>query len=168
MSIIRHSVDHRTFGCEIECMLASGVTREQVAAAIRLAGLSARSEGYGHGAAPHWRVITDASLGYDHGAEIVSPILRGEAGLADVRTVMRTLTALRCTVNVKCGFHVHIGADGLKPKHLKRIAKCFIRDEAFFDLIVPPSRRRNDNMFVQSNRARFGGYDEAAVSRIGC
>lgn len=50
----------------------------------------------------------DASAG-GHACEIVSPILRGAEGLAEVAEVARILEAKGHRVNVSTGVHVHIG-----------------------------------------------------------
>lgn len=156
----------RTFGVEIEAFLPVGQTRRALAAAIRAAGVVAHEDGYHHVARGFWRVITDASLGYDRGVEVVSPILRGPQGLEAMKTVMRAMEAFGCTVSVKCGFHVHVGCADLKVADVRRVAKCFAKFETVFDLIVPPSRRRDANQYVQSNRRRAGGsYSDDGANR---
>jgi len=167
----------RTFGVEIECMMPAGATsdrgREAVARALRAVGIDARAAAYGHTVTSHWRVLTDNSLGYDHGVEIVSPIMRDEEGIAEMRTVMRALSEFGCAPTAACGFHVHIYARDLTPKQVARVAKCFIKFETFFDLIQPASRRANNNRYVASNRAFAGGgaasrtsdYSDASANR---
>lgn len=53
----------------------------------------------------------DASRG-GHPCEIVSPVLKGAEGLAQVAEVVRTLEAKSFRVNVSCGVHVHVAAPG--------------------------------------------------------
>lgn len=59
-----------------------------------------------------WKAERDGSIrttpGY-HACEIVSPILRGPEGLAQVVEVVKTLHAKGFRANVSCGVHCHIG-----------------------------------------------------------
>jgi len=59
-----------------------------------------------------WKAEADGSINNGHGGhkcEIVSPILQGAEGLAQVGEVVRTLEAKRHRVNASCGVHVHVG-----------------------------------------------------------
>jgi len=59
-----------------------------------------------------WKAERDGSIqtnGNGHACEIVSPILRGAEGLAQVAEVLRTLEAKGHRVNASCGVHVHVG-----------------------------------------------------------
>lgn len=65
-----------------------------------------------------WRAERDGSIhapaGY-HACEIVSPILRGAEGLAQVAEVLAALEARGHKVNPSCGVHAHIGWDRNLP-----------------------------------------------------
>jgi len=59
-----------------------------------------------------WTAEQDGSIDNGHGGhkcEIVSPILKGIEGLAQVAEVLRTLEAKGHRVNASCGVHVHVG-----------------------------------------------------------
>lgn len=59
-----------------------------------------------------WKAERDGSIDTrrgGHACEIVSPVLRGAEGLAQVAEVVRTLEAKGHRVNITCGVHVHIG-----------------------------------------------------------
>ncbi len=59
-----------------------------------------------------WTAEHDASLsggGEGRPCEIVSPILRGPEGIAQVAEVLRMLEAKGHRVNASCGVHVHVG-----------------------------------------------------------
>ena len=59
-----------------------------------------------------WTAEQDGSINNGNGGhkcEIVSPILRGAEGLAQVAQVLRTLEAKGHRVNPSCGVHVHVG-----------------------------------------------------------
>ena len=96
-----------TFGVEIETVAPQS--------AVQNRGL--RIGAYRHGIqVPYlpagWTAEKDGSI--QHGpsglaCEIVSPILRGAEGLAQVAEVVRTLEAMGHTVNRSCGVHCHIG-----------------------------------------------------------
>ena len=61
-----------------------------------------------------WKAEADGSIDNSaggHKCEIVSPVLRGAEGLAQVLAVVQTLEAKGHRVNVSCGVHVHVGWD---------------------------------------------------------
>jgi len=99
-----------TFGVEVECLLPRD--------AIQRLGIQVGS--YHHGyplPSPFpagWKAERDGSVCTDlnryEPVEIVSPILRGRAGIEELRQVALTLEGLEAQVNGTCGFHVHIGA----------------------------------------------------------
>lgn len=159
----------RTFGIELEAHLPTGKTMGQLADLIRRrARVSAHCEAYNHYTQAHWKLTTDSSLGYDRkaGVEVVSPILSGEAGIQDARRVTAAMQEFGCTISVKCGFHVHVGASDLSLEQLRSLAISFVHAETAFDAIMPPSRRRDLNKYILSNRTAFGGgYDNEAINR---
>lgn len=61
-----------------------------------------------------------AKLGHT-GVEIVSPILKGADGLAQIKLVCEWLNTVGATVNESTGFHVHVGFDRTNQKALKRL-----------------------------------------------
>jgi hypothetical protein len=152
----------RTFGIEIE---GFGLPYEAVAEAITAAGVTCRYEGYSHRTTTYWKVVSDASIQERNGFEVVSPILQGPEGLAQVRTVMDALTAAGAKVNKGTGLHVHIGAAEFSLAEIRNIAKNYLLFEDFFDAIMPPSRRANENIYIRSNRGVFGAYDNPAAQR---
>ena len=96
-----------TFGIEIETIAPDS--------AVRNDGL--RIGGYRRGIqVPYlpagWKAEADGSIDNGNGGhrcEIVSPVLRGPEGLAQVAEVMRILEAKGHRVNASCGVHVHVG-----------------------------------------------------------
>ena len=104
-----------TFGIEIETIAPD--------TAVRNDGL--RIGSYKHGIqVPYlpagWTAEADGSIDNSNGGhkcEIVSPILRGAEGLAQVAEVLRTLEAKGHRVNASCGVHVHVG---WKPRLAER------------------------------------------------
>lgn len=142
------------FGIEIECYLPEGTTAAQAAAALAQRGIPCNAETYNHMARANWKVVTDGSLGdYSRGVEFVSPILRGENGLKQVETVCKALTDFGCTVNKKCGLHVHVGVANAALGFFKNLTKLYALYEPIIDAMMPASRRASANMFCRSMTA---------------
>lgn len=100
-----------TFGIEIECV---GLMDYQAAQALERAGVSCERPGYTHRTMASWKVVPDGSLrGRNGTCEVVSPVLSGTDGLAEVRTVMKILRDAGARINESCGMHIHIGVDTL-------------------------------------------------------
>ena len=98
--------------------------------------------------------MTDGSIeikGY-RPFEVVSPILRGDDGLQQVRRVLNGLKEMGAVVNESTGHHVHVDAENLSMLELKRIAQGYVKYETAFDLLQPASRQLDDNRYLQSNR----------------
>jgi hypothetical protein len=101
------NANEMTFGIEIETIAPES--------ALQNDGLRIGSYHYGI-QVPYlpegWKAERDGSIrgsGGGHPCEIVSPVLRGAEGLAQVAEVVRTLEAKGHRVNVSCGVHVHVG-----------------------------------------------------------
>lgn len=144
----------RTFGIEIE---AFGLTQNQVAQALRAAGINAEVQAYNHNTQRCWKVITDGSIQGANGFEVVSPVLQGEAGLEEVRVAMNALQAAGAKVNKSCGFHVHFGANDMGLQQFKNLFKNWVRNEDIFDAMMPESRRDSINLYCKSVLCRFSG-----------
>jgi len=141
----------RTFGVEIEFI----GDRDKAVQAIRTAGLACHEERYdsSHSVPSEWKVTTDSSIGYENG-ELVSPILRGEAGLEQVRTVLKALRSIGHSVNKKCGVHVHVGARDLTGAEIANTFKRYQKHERDIDALMPVSRRANNNTaYINSLRS---------------
>lgn len=156
----------RTFGVEIECLVPvpqPGTSAHEavsvngwdrwLADSIRAgSGVNCRRGNFDRDTRS-WGVKHDGSLRQNDGrkrspngdflVEIVSPPLRGEAGIASVKSVMRKLVRMDAQVNVSCGFHLHVGAQDLTVEEVANVYSHFVRYERFFDLILPVSRRTN-------------------------
>lgn len=154
------------FGVEIECYLPEGETMRAAAAAVghRL-GAYVSVEGYNHQVRSTWKVVTDGSLGdIGRGVEFVSPILRGENGLAQVETVCRALSDFGCTVNKKCGLHVHVGVAGERIGFFRNIVKLYSMFEPVIDSMMPISRRASNNTYCRSMTSARPAAVETASS----
>ena len=139
------NLPNRTFGVEIE---AVGITRADAVQALRDAGLVAMMENYNHRTRPHWKVTTDSSV--DPGFEVVSPVLRGENGVTQLRTAVRALAQAGARVDRRCGLHVHIGVEDLTANELAACIVRYSRFEREIDAFMPPSRRESSNQYCGS------------------
>ena len=136
----------RTFGIEIELVHGNKYAMRD---ALQRAGIDCEVEGYNHTTRPHWKIVTDSSI-RGGGYEVVSPILKGEEGLDEVRRVCEVLNEQGATVNRSCGLHVHHGAEDLKARHLQNLLNLYRRSEGVIDSMMPVSRRENNNTYCRS------------------
>lgn len=150
---------NRQFGIEMEI---AGINRETALAALRAVNVKVKSEGYNHTTRNHWKLVSDASV--RGGFEVVSPILTGEAGLAEAEIVARALDDAGATVNSTCGLHVHFDASDLNVNALKNILRRYAAHEAEIDAFMPKSRRGNENTYCKSIRGFVQGRLEDAAS----
>lgn len=127
---------NRRFGVEIECMLSFTEAEE----ALRDAGVPSRGwVGYTHEVGTTWKVVSDSSV--RNGCEVVSPPLKGKAGITQVKKVMKALRARGASVNVNCGLHVHLEADDLDGESLDRLCKNYATLQQSINTLLPASRR---------------------------
>jgi hypothetical protein len=132
---------NRKFGIEIEYV---GATRSEVARAISDAGVACHVEGYNHTTRSYWKIVTDASLHDRSGltGEIVSPILQGEDGFAQLKKVCDAINSIEgVTVNRSCGLHVHLDAQSMTVSQVAKVFERYARFEDDIDNIMPRSRR---------------------------
>ncbi len=139
---------NRKFGIEIECY---GVNRQQLIETIRAKGIACNN-GSRRGQSNNWKITTDGSISGRRGAavEVVSPILRGADGLAQLEKVCEALTECRALINKTCGLHVHFDANHLGLKQWKTLFKNYIKGEGTIDSMMPRSRRGNGNRYIKS------------------
>lgn len=99
-----------------------------------------------HEVTPGWKIVPDSSIS-PKGWELVSPVLCGLRGLAEVVKIFRTLNDSNIEIpadNTSCGAHVHIGADDLDGNAVANLI-CFhdhIEQHGLL-MCVPQSRRQN-------------------------
>lgn len=138
----------RSFGIEIE---ACGVAPATLAAELAAAGVECHAEGYNHTTRNHWKVVSDGSVRGDRPFELVSPVLHGEEGLAQVQIVCGVLNRLGATVNKTCGLHVHFGVGELEheTKFWRNLLNNYADLEPSIDAVMPPSRRGANNSFCR-------------------
>lgn len=131
---------NRRFGVEIE---AHNISRTELATALRAAGINVEAEGYNHNTRGYWKVVTDASLNGNNTFELVSPILEGQAGLDELKTVCRVLKAKNAYINRSCGLHIHFDASQIGLTQMKNLTINYAHYEGLIDSLMPISRRNN-------------------------
>lgn len=149
------SIDTMTFGIEIECIRPSDLSTQALANLLTEAGVATQVESYNHQRRHHWKLVTDASVSDRNGVgcELVSPVLRGEAGFEILRRACTVLTE-RCRVNRTCGLHVHVGVRGLgrEVDFFRNLLIAYAAFEPTIDSFMAPSRRANSNTYCRSVR----------------
>lgn len=146
-----HFNTERTFGVEIETI---GMDTRLFVQLCANAGISANLMGYTH-VVTHgsWKIVTDGSLTGGVGYEIVSPPLKGEAGLNEVETVLRCAREAGATVNRSTGFHVHHAAGEYTPEQAAGVLLWYAKYEPVIDALVAPSRRQGNQYCVSLRKA---------------
>ncbi len=144
-----------TFGIEIECYLTNAVTRTGVQTALTAAGVTVQNEMYNHQLRDHWKITTDGSLQRGNGIEIVSPILKGVAGMEMMQKVLTVVEGLGLVVRKDCGFHVHVGARDMPVMFFKNLLNLYSHYETAIDSVTSKSRRGNGNRYARSTKQRM-------------
>lgn len=141
-------MSNRTYGVEIELV---GLTQARALEILAAHDVCAYSTGYGHDNSRNmWKITTDSSVSCERtgsGIEIVSPILKGKAGLEEIRRVAAALEANGARINKTCGLHVHVGARDLSALHVQSILNRYSTFENVIDSMMPASRRGDRNHF---------------------
>ena len=120
------------FGIEIECYLPSQyVTSGQFEVGGYHRGLQIK------GAPDGWKAEVDGSVspfapsGFI-GLEIVSPVLQGDDGLAQVVGFFDFLKEIGARVSERTGMHVHVDGAELTPAQVEQVQQAFTYYEAAF------------------------------------
>lgn len=144
-------MSNRKFGVEIEFIFYGDI--HGVAAKLNEYGVTTVVEGYNHQTRTHWKIVHDASCGW----ELVSPPMSGESGLEEIRKACRALVDSGARVNRRCGLHVHVDANGLSVEAVKTICRRYVKFGQEIDSFMPASRRANNNVYCRNNDAAL--YD---------
>ena len=143
----------RGFGIEIE--LACSKSKEVIAQLISDAGVVCESESYNHMTVSYWKIVKDVSINPSSGArytmEIVSPILYGTAGLAELNKVLNVLNntdGVTTKVNKSMGIHVHHDLTNWRngtrenfANNMNNLVSLVSKYEHCLFSLLPPSRQ---------------------------
>lgn len=135
------------FGVEIE---AFGLKRAEIIRELTAAGIEVRDESYNHSTRTWWKIVSDSSLTGQDAFELVSPVLKGMAGLQNLRTTLLIISGLEAKVNKTCGLHVHINARQFDANTWLNLYKNYQMMENLIDSWMAPSRRANHNTYCKS------------------
>lgn len=162
----RLQVSDRRFGVELEIICPEG--RAQVAQALRNAGIQAEREGYNHYTVDYWKIVTDASIVvYDgYGMEVVSPPLKGKAGMQTLKRVMEVLKGLGATVNNTCGLHVHHDVTDEPMETVRNLVKFYTIHERVVDGFIAARRRNGRNEYCRHIADGIAHGDRRALWQI--
>jgi len=144
------AITNRQFGVEIEFI---GANPRDVAEAINDAGIDTFYEGYHHRTRSYWKIVTDGSLSYNSAGagEIVSPILKGEQGARQLEKVLNVLEGIEgIRVDRSCGVHIHLDVSDLTVGQVQNVYARYSDFEGQIDMIMPLSRRANNNRWCRS------------------
>jgi hypothetical protein len=154
-----------TFGVEIECYLRNNSTHEEMARILREAGVNATTEMYNHHRRDHWKLVTDGSLNdYRTGCELVSPVLRGAAGIAEMRKVCQVVEQAGARIRRSCGFHVHVGMSDQPVTSWRNLLRLYGHFEGAVDSFTSRSRRGTGNSYCKSTRYALRANEVAVNS----
>jgi len=99
-----------------------------------------------------WQVMRDGSINGEYGFEVVSPILNGSDGKAQVKKVICALKNAGGQVNASCGMHITLATNNSRwkkmgPKKTNKVLGSISDSYAYFrqgiNSILAPSRRSN-------------------------
>lgn len=98
-----------------------------------------------------WKAERDGSIAVPQtrnprrACEFVSPILKGEAGLAEVKTAVEAIKARGAKVNRSCGVHVTVSFPAGNDKAIKRLINLFTGHERGLYATTGTTRRERGN-----------------------
>ncbi|MET3876421.1 amidoligase family protein [Chitinophaga sp. OAE865] len=163
---VNNQVFDREFGIEIESF---GIRRGRLSGLLRDAGIQAKAEARNRITVSYWKVVNDSSISGEDRFELISPILRGQAGLQEVERVCNILGEAGARVNKSCGLHIHFNARRLTITDWRNLFKNYINLETDIDSIMPGSRRASNNHYCKSMLHHFTSKNEAfaAIDRAG-
>ena len=143
---------NRSFGIELEFISSQYGSTVIASKLTELTGIRVMGESYNHSTKSYWKIVTDGSLsGRGQGLELVSPPLKGEDGLLQIKKLMKALDEIGgMSVNRTCGFHVHQDVNDLSHEAIKKVVARYIKLESSIDELQPESRRGNNNSYCKS------------------
>ena len=98
-----------------------------------------------------WFYKYDGSVyGGNETREIVSPILKGENGIKQLKVICSAMRRSGFYSNATAGVHVHLGADGLSLDTFKNLCFNYTGFEPLVDMMFPSDRRWSNAYYAES------------------
>jgi hypothetical protein len=106
------------------------------------------------GSSGKWALKSDSSVDGE-GLELVSPLLQGEDGFAQLERVCAALSEVGATVSSRCGLHVHHDFRNLSATTTVKQVVAFVERQSIIEKLVAPSRRA-DSSWAQAYCKQWG------------
>ena len=141
----------RTLGVELEMF---GTDRARLVAELQAIGIECHDEYYNHSTRSYWKIVNDGSIQGNDALELVSPVLQGEEGLAELRRVCQILNRIGSRQNRSCGFHAHHSFEDIGEDITiwRNLFHNYATLEPLIDGFMPASRRGDANIYCRSMR----------------
>ena len=164
-------------GVEIEVVVPKGISERELTNSLvremRAAKIDVNAVGYTHDTTSYWKITSDGSI-RPAGVEVVSPILKGKRGLAELKKCIGAIRRAGGSVNKSVGIHVHFGANGLELDHFKNILYNYAGFEPIINKTLYESRRNSQWARLVSSIPdltnkidRSNSFDELATNVFG-
>ncbi|MBQ0073623.1 MAG: amidoligase family protein [Prevotella sp.] len=141
-----------TFGVELECNVPWQSVINDNNAMFKYAGYTHVNE------RTMFKFVTDVSVVGENSIECVSPILNvSTTGFNTMKKACKALNDKGATVNNSCGYHVHIGAEGMTDKQYINFFVNYAHCEKVIDSFMAKSRRENNAYYCKSIRGFLNG-----------
>lgn len=154
-------------GVEIEIVVPKGVSATQLTNSLvremRSSGIDVQAVGYTHNTTSYWKITSDASINPE-GVEVVSPILKGKRGLAELKKCIAAIRRSGGSVNKSVGVHVHFGANGLQLEHFKNLLYNYAGFEPIINNTLYSSRRNSRWAQLLSNISNLTNKIDASMT----
>lgn len=93
-----------------------------------------------------WKLVPDCSV---NGWELVSPILHGDDGMAQVEKMAMALKSNGAKMSRSCGLHVHVDASDFSFANIMDAMKRYEQNEYVIDQSVAEHRRGHRNNYAE-------------------
>ena len=140
--------EQETFGVEIEAIINlddDGDVRRRSELAeyiIDTTGVEILSEQWNTETKSYWKIIHDGSVnGRGIDCEVISPPLKGEKGMEQVKSIVDSMSEFGMEVNASTGLHVHHDAKNISSRELGLLVQFYSFYEGIIDTFQPKSRR---------------------------
>lgn len=137
-ALIREIPFTGTVGLEVEYY---GVPKRILEDKLTAGGVQARESAYTHAVTPYWKLTEDSSAVGRYAGEMVSPILKGKAGLVEMRKCINLCQEAGMLVNKSGGMHVHFGMQGVSVQSIVNIITNYNNLQPIIDKMLHKWRR---------------------------